>query len=790
MNYKKPEILAPAGSMEALKAAISAGADAVYLGGTMFGARAFANNFDKDNLIQAIEYAHLYGVKIYLTINTLLTDNELEQLFDYLLPFYQTGLDAVIVQDLGVMCYVHENFPDLPIHASTQMTITTPYAYTLLKEYGVNRIVPARELSIKEISALKSTTAVPEVEVFVQGALCYCYSGQCLMSSMLGGRSGNRGRCAQTCRLPYQLEDKEHKDVSTKGSHLLSPKDLCGLESIPKLVKAGVDSFKIEGRMKKPEYVAACVRAYRQAVDAYFEDKLTDKLIEKLKSEMADVFNRGGFTKGYYDKKNGSDMMSIKNPGNVGVCIGKITEITKNQITILLNHSVSKGDIFVLNGKNGDITLTCNVEEDKKHTIRLNSPRTRELKVGQLVFRMRNAALEEALSKYLQTEPEIAVNARIELFEGQNARLFLETMIKDNKIDTVVEGNMVATASARPLTKETVYDKVAKTGQQGMYFSNLDIQLSDAPFYGLKDLKELRREGLAKLRESIIAKSYRQEVVKSKRKHNSRQSEYSPITTAMVSDEEQLKMVQKEALIEGIYIDLQFFDINKLKELLLLDTSKNYYLVLPPILRNHILVELESIYTEYLESNRLFAGLVVRNIDELAFLFSKGYKGELVTDYSLYAMNNEAVAFYETLFHNIRITLPVELNRQQLSGLKKEITSSELVVYGYQQLMVSAQCMTETVTGCNRANSEFFLKDRYQKDFLVVAVCKYCYNLIYNCLPTLLFDVADKECRCNCFRLHFTVETPEEVKDIMDSCFRQKAFTKDKTRGHYNRGVD
>ena len=241
----KPEILAPAGSMEALKAAVHAGADAVYLGGSRFGARAYADNFDETALIQAIEYAHLYGVKVYLTINTLFRNEEIAKLFDYLSPIYQAGLDAVIVQDLGVMCYVHQNFPDLPIHASTQMTITTEYAYSLLKDYGVVRIVPARELSLQEIKRLKEGPDIPEVEVFVQGALCYCYSGQCLMSSMLGGRSGNRGRCAQTCRLPYLLYDKKGDHIDSEGAYLLSLKDLCGLEAVPDLIEAGVDFFKI-----------------------------------------------------------------------------------------------------------------------------------------------------------------------------------------------------------------------------------------------------------------------------------------------------------------------------------------------------------------------------------------------------------------------------------------------------------------------------------------------------------------------------------------------------------------
>ena len=262
---KKPEILAPAGSMEAVKAAVYAGADAVYLGGSRFGARAYADNFEEAGLIAAIEYAHLYGVKVYLAVNTLFRNEEIRELYTYLLPYYEAGLDAVIVQDLGVLSCIHALFPDLPIHASTQMTITMPYAYSLLKDYGVTRIVPARDLSMEEIGDLKKTDPAPEVEVFVQGALCYCYSGQCLMSSLAGGRSGNRGRCAQPCRKLYEttVEFKDYK------GYYLSPKDMCTIDILGDLIDIGIDSFKIEGRMKSPEYAAGVVAVYRDFIDRY-----------------------------------------------------------------------------------------------------------------------------------------------------------------------------------------------------------------------------------------------------------------------------------------------------------------------------------------------------------------------------------------------------------------------------------------------------------------------------------------------------------------------------------------
>ncbi|MEG0721978.1 MAG: peptidase U32 family protein, partial [Lachnospiraceae bacterium] len=260
---KKIEILAPAGSYESLKAAVKAGADAVYIGGSCFGARAYADNLNEEKLLEAIDYVHLHDCKIYLTINTLLKEKEIEkQLYDYLLPYYRQGIDAVIVQDVGVLEFIKERFPDLPIHASTQMTITNVAGAKFLEEQGVERVVPARELNLTEIREIAEHTGL-EVECFVHGALCYCYSGQCLFSSLVGGRSGNRGQCAQPCRLPYQVEGEKNP------SYLLSLKDICTLQMIPEMVKAGITSFKIEGRMKKPEYVAIVTAMYRKYLDLY-----------------------------------------------------------------------------------------------------------------------------------------------------------------------------------------------------------------------------------------------------------------------------------------------------------------------------------------------------------------------------------------------------------------------------------------------------------------------------------------------------------------------------------------
>ncbi len=353
------EILAPAGSMECLRAAVAAGADAIYLGGTKFGARAYAQNLSEEDLVQAIEYVHIHGRKIYMTVNTLLKDRELNELYAYLLPYYKAGLDGVIVQDIGAVKFIGEYFPEMPVHASTQMTITNTLGADFLKRYGITRVVPARELSLKEIRDMKKQTGL-EMECFVHGALCYCYSGQCLLSSMIGGRSGNRGQCAQPCRLPYQTEGKKPAD-------LMSLKDLCTIDILPELIDAGIDSFKIEGRMKQPEYVYTVVKMYRKYADQYLKlqkegkGKSSYHVSEADKRELLATYQRRGYCEGYYYQHNGKDMVSLKRPknGRDGSAEEKPWQDIKVQEKINGILTLSVGNRAKLTVLCGDVTVEC-----------------------------------------------------------------------------------------------------------------------------------------------------------------------------------------------------------------------------------------------------------------------------------------------------------------------------------------------------------------------------------------------------------------------------------------------
>ena len=834
---KKPEILAPAGSMEALKATVYYGADAVYLGGLSYGARAFANNFDETELIRAIDYAHLYGVKVYLTVNTLFRNDEINCLFSYLKPYYEVGLDAVIVQDLGVMEYIHDKFPEIPIHASTQMSITTPYSFEILKDYGITRIVPARELSIEEIRDLKTCDygngyKAPELEVFVQGALCFCYSGHCLISSFIGGRSGNRGRCAQSCRLPYSLYDGEGRKIKTDGDYILSPKDLFGLKAVPDLIDAGVDSFKIEGRMKKPEYVAACTKSYRKCVD-YIYEKLSDYydnnmgkdidynsllcdniklgdeyagLINECKEEMASVFNRGGFTAGYYCRKNGREMMSMHSPGHMGIDVGKIRAIKNNQIVVKLRKSVNKGDIFVIRDVTPEITLTCNVDGINGSEIILNVPRSKEIQCGTDIYRMFDNVLNNYLSKYKYSDRKIPVSGTIALKVGQPANM----QISAGNIIIEHEGPIVERASSKPVSEDVVKEKLNQTGETYFEFEDLSILMDKDVFYPMKALKQLRRDCFEKLEEAIRS-VYKRETVTNSGHNIMGLFDVPDIKDAnkmhiIVSSKDQLDIINNYPKILNdsvISMDLQYFSKRDIMEIAA--KHSDYGLVLPMILRRKAIEELNEI------SLNDFSMVIVRNVDELAYLKHLKYQGNIVIDYSLYVMNDYAAHFIRSQFPEAIITLPVELNKSQLKEMSYISSGSEWIVYNHQPLMVSAQCFKENSSVCNNdysINNSLILKDSTKHSFFVKTICKYCYNIVLNGVPTVLFDqsliddnkdIPHKNLRR---RIQLSIEDVSETSKLMSYLNNMEIYDynsadyrindlpfKNYTRGHYKRGA-
>lgn len=809
------EVLAPAGTYECFRAAINAGADAVYLGGSMFGARAFAGNFEEAELIKAIRTAHLYGRKVYLTVNTLLRNDELEKLVQYVKPYYEEGLDAVIVQDYGVFAVLREAFPGLDLHASTQMTITGKYGAQLLKDMGAARVVPARELSAKEIRDIYDNVDV-EIESFVHGALCYCYSGQCLLSSMIGGRSGNRGRCAQPCRLTYSANGIIEK-------YLLSPKDMCTIEAVPDILDAGVYSLKIEGRMKSPEYVAGVSYAYRKYVDMYLEKGRDGYRVEEQDiRQLMDLYNRGGFCKGYYYAQNDKSMMTFDRPNHQGIVIGNI----KNG-ELILSQEVNPGDVLEFPDGSEYTTPTG------KKSGRLALPKgvLKNPKNGAAVYRTRNNELLGQLrAGYIDNDIKIPV--RMEIFLKSGERACLKLLSGDKEL--VVYGDVLEPSDKRPAVREDVVKQLKKLG--GTAFSSdegsIVTDIQGSPFVPVRLLNDLRRNALEEL-ESMLLSGYKRnhEYMKVQASMTAgvleadaaqcnaaceagltERRDYSEgqhDITVQVMNKEQLETVLRTAHnnVSRIYISTELSGIDG--AIMMKGMVDEYnagisannrkievYMAMPYIFRDRAV----TLFERKLEDVKAagFDGMLIRSPDELGYIREKGlyelYAGRVVADYNVYTYNKAAFDEYIRLgIHDF--TLSEELNAGQLRGLCRSVQDRniylEKLVYGYLPLMVTAGCTlkyTSKDKPCGRPGV-YYLTDRKGKQLAALNSCSYCYNLIYNSVPEYLLDKPDeiRNMGVEALRLSFSIEGADEVENIMKmNADSVKAYT----RGHYNRGVD
>lgn len=506
---KKPEILAPAGNMDALKAAVNAKADAVYLGGNLFGARAYAGNFNESELLDAIDYCHLFGIKVYMTINTLLKEEEIPELIGYVTPYYKQGLDGVIVQDLGVAKILKDEFQELPLHASTQMSISSEHGAKWLKEFGFKRIVPARELSLDEIKRIKTKTGI-EIETFVHGAMCFAYSGKCLLSSFSGGRSGNRGRCAQPCRMKYKVGDKSKE-------HIMSLKDMCTLSYVPMLCDAGIDSFKIEGRMKNPEYVASAVSAYVQVRDEYISSKesgLKDrsnisKLTADLEKELNDIFNRGGFSKGYYLTERGREMLALDRPNHNGLKIGKVKAVSGGDVFIELAEDINKQDVLEIRAES-IVEITSNVDANAKEVISLKGRELRQIKAGDEVYRTRNNKLLQNIRReILEPERKLKVNGEVFAITGQPLGLKLFTGDEEREISVCEKTDIVQKAANKNTTGQELVDKLMKTAGTNIEIVNIKINISEDAFVPMSTFNNLRRRTMENLKRAVTDSYHR-----------------------------------------------------------------------------------------------------------------------------------------------------------------------------------------------------------------------------------------------------------------------------------------
>lgn len=746
---KKVELLAPAGNTEGFYGAINAGADAVYLGGSRFGARAYAENFTTEELISCIRYGHLVGRKIYLTVNTLLKEQELSDLYKYLNPFYEAGLDGVIIQDLGVFQFIKTHFPGLELHASTQMTLCSKYGARLLKDMGASRIVPARELSLKELQVIKQDTNI-ELETFIHGAMCYCYSGQCLFSSILGGRSGNRGRCAQPCRLPYSVSRKNDREGEV--CYPLSLKDMCTIEHIPELIEAGIDSFKIEGRMKKPEYTAGVTAIYRKYIDHYYELRGQFGQEEAKKNfsvESSDIkalsslYIRSEIQDGYYFKHNGKEMVTLSSPAYSG-------------------------------------------SDDR--------------------------LLEEIRRTFVEEHLRIPVRIEANFLTGHPACVRMYT----DYVDVLVTGDTVQTAQKQPITEENIRKQLSKLGESFFNAEEIRINVSSDAFYSLKQINELRREAVLRMEEKILdgysiqtESSGRTAIppncaaVKAARKtaeNKTPSSDCSHGYVVSINTFEQLETLVKwqeenpNISFRRIYIDgdLAVFEQNKVLPLCIkLCKSNSLLLSLPYIIR-----ESDRLYLEKLSSlveEDIFEGFLLRSLDALGFLREKTCNSVFRADANLYVWNSASCKQLESAGIKNGFCIPYELKAgEQHELLNNSGYSFEKIVYSRIPMMITANCVLKTTDKCQKNSDEHIeLTDRYRKKFPVVRNCHHCSNLIYNSVPLSLWQERNRWLSETDLRLDFTLEPPEKMKEILNAyLLGQEMPLGEYTSGHEKRGVE
>ena len=798
------EILAPAGSMECLKAAIATGADAVYTGGALFGARAYAHNLTEEELLEAIDYVHLHGRRLYLTVNTLIKDREMEkQMYDYLLPYYRQGLDAVIVQDIGLFRFIRKHFPDLPIHASTQMTLTGVDGAKFLEKEGAQRIVTSRELSMAEVKKIADETEL-EIESFVHGALCYCYSGQCLFSSFIGGRSGNRGQCAQPCRLLYRTPEAK------RPQYLLSLKDICTLELIPEMIESGIYSFKIEGRMKKPEYAAAVAFQYRKYADLYLkyyeecpaeEDPAAYamkkyRVREEDRQMLLDLYNRGGFHTGYYHTQNGREMISLNRPNHAGVPAVKVLAKKGRNVTAKALTDLYPQDIIELpmrKGREKADNYTCKDAVRKGMNVQIPVFADTPFKRDEIWMRTRNSTLIDTLrEEFVNGKIKERICGTFRLYPQEKATL----TVKCRDAEITVAGEKAQEALSQPMSRERIEKQLRKTGNTEFEFSFLKAEIGEKVFLPMQSLNELRREALETLEKVICEKYRRSGEVKDPEEDKTELSMEEEILsgwTASVRTAEQMEVILEEEAIGRIYADCTMFPriwekdsyvewITKVHA-----AGKEIYLVMPYIFRERTRKQYEAAY------NRIFGagwdGILIANYESFAFLKEHGYTGRIMTDYNLYEFNQESRKFWKEK-GVFEFTAPVELTERELQDLR--VKDGEVIVYGYLPMMISAGCIQKTTRGCLKKSGQTTITDRYRNPFVVKNECDYCYNILYNYVPLYLGDRMEEVYQIGPgrIRLMFTTERQQEVRQILSAYFEGKELPEGTyTRGHWKRGI-
>lgn len=805
---KVPELLSPVGDLECLKAAVQNGANTVYLGASSFNARARATNFNNENLKEAILYAKLRNVKVNLTLNTLLKEDELNEAISLAVFAYNCGVDAIIIQDLGLAKFLHTNYPEITLHASTQMTVHNLEGVKQLEAFGFKRVVLSRELSISEIEYIRKNTNV-ELEVFIHGALCISYSGQCLFSSMVGNRSGNRGMCAQPCRLPYELYSNQN--LLDKG-FLLSPRDQSAIDFLPALIKSGIDCFKIEGRLKAPEYVATVTKIYRKYIDFIIKNiNLSDEeLINQIhtmieipneitglsdKEELLQVFNRGNFSKGHFENEPNTKLIYSKKPNNIGLYLGKIQNSNnqKGHITLKLENSISVGDRISINHENYTVSEIM-IKNKNYPTLNLGNTVTLgrmkgNISNGMSVFRIENKKLSIFAQSTFNSEKEllnIPFDAEITIKKGLPIKLTVYGKVGFYKnLKVTIDSDIIPeTAENQPVSKEKIIAQLSKTGNTPFCFENISIDLENNLFIPkISSLNELRRNAFTEL-ENKVKEIYTFNINDDKNvSDNDSVTPLSPISSPSISL--LLNILNKNfnytelAGIDALYIPYKYF-LNASYDYTLETLCNKFkvFLYMPSIMRENYFSSLNSTIEKSL--NFGVKGFVISHISQIESL--KKYNLPVIGNYTLNVYNNESIKTLKD-FGLVKFTPSVELEKADLLELLNLANSpSELIVYGKTPLMTNNYCYLGKSNRCYKdckklclENSKFYLKDRLGFEFRIVPDNTCTITTIYNSKITSI-NYTDFINKINSVRIDILDENLDDIQKIINKVKKNERF--------------
>lgn len=812
------------GDFDCLKAAVQNGANAVYLGANSFSARAKATNFDNTELIEAIKYAKLRNVAVHLALNTLIKNDEFEGAVNLAILAYNLGIDAIIIQDLGLATYLHEKYPEIPLHASTQMTIHNLDGAIQAEKLGFSRVVLARELSLEEIKYIRENTKL-ELEVFVHGALCISYSGQCLLSSMIGGRSGNRGLCAQPCRLPYELieETINGKSITLDNGYLLSPRDNCAIELLPELIKLGINSFKIEGRMKTPTYVGIVTKIYRKYINLVLENINLDNssirkiIIENLDKEnietnltdreqLLQVFNRGGFSDGHFNSNGNKNLIFKEKPNNMGFYLGTISHINENKghLTLKLENHLSIGDKISINNESYTVSeLIINNKNfdtiNKGETVKIGRMKG-NIKVGTKVFRIETKKLNSFISPTFSEEKnfkKIPLNGEINIKENQplSLKVYSDEGFYKGLEFTATSSISPSPALNKPITPEKILDQISKTGNTEFELKNLQINLDNNLFVQMGTLNDLRRNAISGL-ESLVINKYKHNIKipnfnneifstpnSSTNSENNSTLKISLLINILDKDFDYTTLKN----IDKLYIPLKFF-LDPTYNNLIKNICIKYktYIYLPHILKDEKLknINFEKIISNYKDSQ--IKGFVISHISQIEKV--QKYNLDLIGNFNLNIYNNYSINELKKLGIFITTVSP-ELDKFEIQNILKYSTlPMELIVYGklpvmtnnYCYLGKSNKCYKSCLKYCN-TNSKFYLKDRMNFKFRIIP--DNATSTIYN---SKILSIKCNDLKINSVRIDILDESPTLIQNIIDTILSGNRFEgKDFTNGKF-----